>query len=1706
MTLTADSRRRALPCAIVFLALVLCAGLVQADDRDLLRTSTSDAYVQILLDTSGSMHWTPPCSEEDATNDIDPWDGTCTSECTLGDAKCAQVCPDFGCIEYDQDATATTPIEILVEDTDPAVTATGGFDLTNRGGHLGGSAWETGASETGTVTFPLNVPQDGEYHVYVYYRRFGDSDREVETRITHLDGTTEYVMDQRNDAYQFNYLGTYDFSAGTPGELEIVAEGDGRVVADTVRLWSLPAPAGATCAATGYRCQQTLCPEGDCRPDLGADDPSSKFYQAKQALYEVLDEVEGVNFGFNTFEQDNARVLYKHFLYRVPGRDDYTDDDDYANSVQSYTLPSGYEVPAEGARLVFGTGPQSDGLYTDNGEIDIDCETDDEDEVERIACTAEFPADVNDPWEMKRFYRVVKGGSTRRIHTYGYLRDLNGEVYRIDWENLGSPGSGPDLEYGNDSIDIHIDVSRCLNDDCTENDDLVRLANNLDIELRLVSEYTHWNIRVARFPQRGEGFFDYRDGVSAGSTCNGFEENDDWNVAIEPYDDTTSSSDDDAWFGYTFKFPAVFDPRGDFDPSGNALTTRTDVFDDGDWLRLDWSDPNVEEIQARLAPNTRDTVGEPPDFRFTPFFRDDVDSSDSPGSTSQKLRLRDEDERPLVAFGSTPLARSLEDFADWYEDWDDYGRANDPDWACRQRFVLLLTDGDDTCSNTQDACDAAATLLDSFQIKTFVVGFGLPGGGDALTCMAEDGGTGEPLLPRNKDELVEALRAILVQVKTESRSFASASIPAVQSTAADKVYLSQFVPVPDATVWPGQVDVFRQPLPLTDDRRPDTNRKCTPDRPSGCHLYNVGDKLLEQAPTEDQVNNDPQELRIGSSLTQRRVFYGQENTGEERPGPLRLLRPVAEDEGYDGAGFDRIDLAEAILPVDDISAYYTGSLTEAQLDARLRSAVGETLRIKNAQLVDNDGNTVGCDGQPDPNGCTYVLGDIFHADPRVLNTPNDFSFFQRDYCGQDLPRGTPNNCNRVDDGEFRGYREFVRRNVWRRRMLVTANNDGQLHFFDAGRYREVTTDDGSTVEVFDDGTGIELFSYMPRLAMPAVGEQAFGDRHVYSLDGSVSIGNVFIDPVGDPDPEQREWRTLMIGSMREGGDIFEQSADVPNFISSYYALDVTTPDELETQSDRDSRSATVYDPYLPADTSAILPTCLSADFGDTGRQTEVCQTLAGEDIPFPAQLWTFADTVRIGATEYFLDEERQLRDDNGDGVHDGGVEPILMSNGVPDLGQTWSQPIFGQVAVCEGSACDFDDVANGSADDITTRWVAIIGGGIDGDDPSNPVRGTFLYMLDVETGKAIYKRQLQGSAPANPAAIDVDEDGLIDQIYIGTTNGVMYKVDLNARDATGDVPSLERVNIPSSQVLGWDPVPADSVEVERVVDSAWDPFPIYKIDAPIYYAPSLFRIPERGTQIGLAFGVGERHDLWLNLDQPSYFVVTIDENFTANLADAAGPGDVTDLPVRPDDQYVFPYDDPDGTDVNLLLAANGLFDRPGWVMTLPDGQRATSEAFLLIGILVFTTFEPVEPQLSGTGTGSGTEAVCARTGETFRFIVDLANGNSLFDPEEDDDSGGSDPDSGGSDGDAGGDSGGDNDTGCSASGRCETIGDFTTAIHIDRTATKNAPVEGSDATLDQIRDERLAAAIRESILDRMPRSCTFNERFSYLVSALRSDT
>ena len=1267
-----------------------------------------------------------------------------------------------------------------------------------------------------------------------------------------------------------------------------------------------------------------LCPSGDCYTRLQSDDPNSKFFQAKQALYEVLQKVDDIHFGFATYNQDDLRMRSKHWLYRA--------------AEAGPVIPGWGAFPAAGADEVFGS------LWPcDTGAGD-----------EEIGCARANPADLADAWERSRMARLPKGGA-RVDQTVTVFVRQGSQVYRIQYQ----PGSGT-LGGG---ITLRVVAERCNNASCS----LRTFIGAEDVDYTPVGEFASWDAGADRTnPELG--YFNQNQAADplAANTCAGWDPNEDLNPDLHN--------------GYRTRWPT-----DGSDPRGTSFHT-------GDVVPLDWKDDRRDDIQRRLAPNLALNPAAAPDFRVAPYF------ADAPRNGEDFLRLESEAARPFLAFGSTPLGNSVRSFREWYagceqgscpnrSGWKDVAAAQDPDWACRRKFLLVITDGDDTCPGA-DACSGTAALFAQENIKTYVVAFGVQNApGNRLTCMAANGGSGEPIFPQNKDDLVQALTEIFGQIREEASAFASAAVPSVQAEVADRIYLSSFTPLNLSSVWQGRLDAYLKPLPLTPDGRPDRDRACPgpgdPDR-SSCHLWDAGEMLLQQAPpvaaVDQAVTNDNLDagvLELGLSEDERRVFYPKAGFGGVTPRTLRLFAPP---EGNPRTDPEWSDLWRGLaLPQPTTDPEFA--------NARRRTAgiIGKTLARKTGTIEPLSGPPIDIE---------YVLGDIFHSDPVVVDHPNDFTLYTANLYGDPVA---------VDCAGDRGYRCFAEKHRRRRKMLAVGSNDGQLHVFDAGVW-----DAGNAR--FTDGTGREIFSYIPRLGLPIVRDLAEGSSQIFGVDGTARIDDVFIDPRhnGVPAASEREWRTVLLGGFREGGSR-DGGGRMPDFVSGYYALDITQPDRLDADDEPVNRN--------------VVPTCLTTDN----------QTVAGcGTLPFPSVLWEFTDAI----TSSQLDED----DVNGDGTPDG--------NGSPDLGQTWSVPTVGRIRVVEGG-------------EEVDKFVAIFGGGMDADSKVSPRRGNWLYMVDVETGSAIYKRQLVGAAPADPAVLDVDLNGYLDTIYIGTTAGFLYKVDISS-PAT-----LEPVILRRELAL---PALAANVTVQRITDRSWEPFPIFDtVRRPIYFAPTAFFV-SRLNRFALAFGTGDREDLWAFDGQEGRFHLLVDEGFDASQI-ATGV-----LPKSADDyQEILASGASASGDADFVLNPPTGKDR-GWFLRLEPDERVITQTFGLSGILIFSSYQPQVVVTGGSGNGSGgrngSDAVCARSGDSRIFVVFANNANAIMSV-------------------------------AGAPSRFRLVPEFVTSPYVEQGTTKNPPPGGGDnrdsEDLDEIQ-RQILAALRE----RAPKECKF-ANYWFSVSGIRSD-
>jgi Tfp pilus tip-associated adhesin PilY1 len=997
--------------------------------------------------------------------------------------------------------------------------------------------------------------------------------------------------------------------------------------------------------------------------------------------------------------------------------------------------------------------------------------------------------------------------------------------------------------------------------------------------------------------------------------------------------------------------PATVDPFG-----------RGTYFSIGDLIPLDWKTNQQTTIQNRMAPNLLGTATVP-DFGIANYM------ADHPLVGESALRLKDKTQVPMVPVGGTPTGHVMADWwTNWLKNWIPIASAStgDPFFTCKPAYVLLVTDGlassDDgdwttnkalcpqfsswtgkaTSPTPGYACCVAEALRtttygtggkNAYPVRTYVIGLGLTSTSvssysNTLQCIADSGGTGNrhffngntttgtpkgfptsdppaagfcstsnpcdgpgPILPQNKQQVLQALENILNLIQSQATAFASAAVPSIQSNVQNKAILTSFIPL-NQPIWPGRVDAYSLPVPthtvqltlpdgsVTTQPVPDPSQQCTTPGQQGCHLWNAGDQILAQGLAGfDTASNSP---------TKRRIYYAPYTpivAGERR---LFFQMPTVTDTAH------LYDLEAALgicgqqytftngLPVDEpgwgtTTPCPTQTTTSSQYTTA-KQAVTFTESIKT--YLDQTTN------QP----VQYLLGDIFHSDPQVLGEPVNTTLFE---------------------GNIDGYTNFATAERYRRKVLLFGSNDGELHAVDAGTVNQGTIA-GQPAWTFNNGTGNEIFAFVPRTVMPTLNAIAAtaalgGGSETFMVDGPPTLAEGYFDATGGT---SLQWHSLVIGGLREGGN-------------AYYAVDVTQPDTLTSNfsTPLDSSTPTIQLPDPTA--TGYLPNCLNG--GGSCAQ-----------LPYGTPLWEFTDSCKVVTT---CTSNCALQPCDEDAAAPG--------KGQPDLGQAWSRPETGRVRICDSSSCS----------SFHEQWVVIFGGGMDPN--SNNAQGNYLYMLDMNTGAVIYKRPLNGSVPSEVAAVDTGQDGYIDTIYVGTTAGHLYKVDL-----TSAAPLVAMTGIGT-----------------RVNTTFWKPFEIFDTEGrQMFYPPAVFFIPSI-NQYGLAWGTGNRQDLWKTDTTTGRFYVLVDnglQSTTTGLPLKAA----NLLAINPDDGQV-------GSAINLLSApATGMHG--GYYLQLAAGERVVDEAFALSGVLVFSSYQPA---LLTSATSSNT--VCADSGDTRVFLLNITNGNSL---------------------------------------------------------------------------------------------------------------
>lgn len=452
------------------------------------------------------------------------------------------------------------------------------------------------------------------------------------------------------------------------------------------------------------------------------------------------------------------------------------------------------------------------------------------------------------------------------------------------------------------------------------------------------------------------------------------------------------------------------------------------------------------------------------------------------------------------ASGGTALAYSLSEAKLYIED----SKTGDTAAACRKKFVLLITDGEDTlsCGGTgsinqpgdykrrRETVAKAKALADA-GYNVFVVGFGADMPHylkNTLNWAAKFGGTDNPL--------------------TSNSGNLQGYNPSLVTSCQDSTELSH-------------------------------------DLGDGTHYYADSNDPGE-APLSGYAFLAEDASQLGKALTAI-LKYIQERSYSFTAPTIPLVRIVDKDVGYvssfipDDTPFWRGNLkaytlnSDGTFPVDadgnplnasliwdaveqlktispssrNIYTYINGAMTEF-LNGNLSNV---DLGFPNDPLYDPERQKVvdhirGIDAYDINQNLNateernWKLGDIFHSNAVIVGSPN------RNY---------------LDAGfsEAGGFYDTYKN---RTKVIIVGANDGMLHAFNAS-------------------TGVEEWAFIPPSVLKTL--QLMPSAHTYYVDASPKVTDVWIysDPT-DTTKSANEWRTILICGLRKGG-------------KQYFALDIT---------------------------------------------------------------------------------------------------------------------------------------------------------------------------------------------------------------------------------------------------------------------------------------------------------------------------------------------------------------------------------------------------------------------------------------------------------------------------------------------------------------------------------------------------------------------
>jgi hypothetical protein len=487
------------------------------------------------------------------------------------------------------------------------------------------------------------------------------------------------------------------------------------------------------------------------------------------------------------------------------------------------------------------------------------------------------------------------------------------------------------------------------------------------------------------------------------------------------------------------------------------------------------------------------------------------------------------------ATGGTPLASSLRE-AKLYLD---YHKGQDSAKTCRQKFVILLTDGSDTyaCNGDGSECGdnsykrrrksvAMAKALNDAGYKVFVIGFGASMPDyleNSLNWMAYFGGTDNPLAS-NSGNPADYNPALVDQTNACNTTDTSFTAGTCQSDS----YADWFALNNDPGKIPlsGYAFIASNADDLTNALRSaiSTIREATYSftQASIQAVRTIDENFLYEASFSPLLspNNDP--FWLGHLKR-----YSIDNDGN-----------IASTSDWDSG----VILNDRSADSRTIYTYKSGGLTlfnSTNITIADLSITTDAQRLAIINFIRG--------GEQSGANQGWKLGDIYHSSPVTIGTPSVYFY------------------DRIDTADPKAFDVF--RNAHQRpsssgnRLILAGANDGQFHVFKTGET--------------SNGGGSELWSFIPPNFLPKLTTIAHATHpsslgHQYFVDGPIFASDVWLGSGTGANKTSTDWHTLVVLALGRGGTthLWSSSSSCDSGINStysatyqyycgYYAFDIT---------------------------------------------------------------------------------------------------------------------------------------------------------------------------------------------------------------------------------------------------------------------------------------------------------------------------------------------------------------------------------------------------------------------------------------------------------------------------------------------------------------------------------------------------------------------